>query len=188
MRTFIAFKIQPQGKLVKLNNFLRGSLRGDAIKWVDINNLHLTIKFIGDTPESRILTISNILGDITARYPVLYLKFRGVGYFKGNSHPSVLFLKIDENDVLINLARDIDNELGKIGIIRESRIFKPHLTLARIKYLNDRSIFLNLTSRFKDEDIQTEEIRHVIFYQSILKPSGAVYSELARLQLNPSGI
>lgn len=187
MRTFIAFKIKPQEKLVQLINFFQGSLRGEAIKWVDINNLHLTLKFTGDTSESQIASISNILEEIAARYPVVNLKFRGVGYFKNNSQPSVLFLKIDENNVLINLVRDINTELEKIGFEGESGRYKPHLTLARIKYLNDKSTFYNLTNRFKDDIIQTEEIGHIIFYQSILKPAGADYRELTRKKLNYSG-
>jgi len=188
MRTFIAFKIKPQEKLVQLINFFRGSLPGEVLKWVDINNLHLTLKFMGDTSESNINRISGILEEIAARYPLIYLKFKGVGYFKTNSQPSVLFLKIDENDVLINLARDIDAELEKIGIERESRRFKPHLTIARIKYLSDKSTFYDLINRFKDDNIQTEEISQIIFYQSFLKPSGAVYRELTRKKLNFSGM
>ena len=183
LRTFIAVKITPQPGLVRLVNEFRQELRGEAVKWVDLQNMHLTVKFIGDTTPEQVDQIKSVLGDIAYRFPVFSFSLDGVGFFQRGGQPSVLFIKTDTAEILNKLASGIDDQLQLIGFEKESRRFSPHLTLGRIKYLKEKSSFLRLTEKFGQYPVQEVVCRQVIFYQSVLMPQGPLYKPLAEIKL-----
>ncbi len=183
LRTFIAVKIDPQPDLIRIISDLKESLKGQGIKWVDLNNLHLTLKFIGDTPALQVSRIKALLTQICAGFGTFSFDLEGIGYFKSRGIPKVLYAKIRDNGILINYAGEIDKGLTAIGFEREKRQFHPHLTIARIKYLGDRATFYRLSDRYNSLHLQTVTIRDIIFYNSILKSSGPVYKELSVIKL-----
>ncbi|MDD4144248.1 MAG: RNA 2',3'-cyclic phosphodiesterase [Prolixibacteraceae bacterium] len=183
IRTFIALKIKPGPELVKLIATFKQELEREAIKWTDLNNMHLTIKFIGNTSPDQVNQVKAVLADITSQFPVFLLYLNGVGSFQKGGNPNVLFVKIDSSDVLKELAEEIDNQLQPFGFQKESRRFNPHLTLGRIKYLKEKSVFKRLTENFKQYPVQNETCRQITYYQSVLKPQGAVYKSLAEFKL-----
>jgi 2'-5' RNA ligase len=90
----------------------------------------------------------------------------------------------NEGEIVQQLAAEIDNRLAKLGFQTEKRPFKPHLTLARIKYLKNKKAFYEAVEKYRSTFIQTTEINEFVFYRSILKPHGPEYKPIAKIDLN----
>jgi len=147
-------------------------------RWVRPENLHVTLKFIGEVASTKLDAIRGALSAIRSNAPV-DLKFRGLGFFPNERHPRVLWAGLEASANLTSLAGDIDGALETQGIACERRTFTPHLTLARIEPpdLHEKlraSIQENTAREFGS--FQTREF-HLI--ESKLKPSGAEYTTLA---------
>ena len=151
------------------------TLSREKIKWVDPENMHITVAFLGDTDENIIPSISEIIKQISLDYPPIELIFRGAGVFKNLRDPRVIWIGTETNTVLQNLKIQIDNELSGFGFKSENREFKPHLTLGRIKWIKNITPLEEAIYQYKDHEVQRALINELIFYESILKPKGPIY-------------
>jgi RNA 2',3'-cyclic 3'-phosphodiesterase len=184
LRTFIAIKFLPEKSLLELIQKLKSELKDEPVKWVADENLHLTMKFLGDTTIQQVSEIKNILRELAAFHSSFAIKLRGLGYFKSKGMPRVLFIKLENEDRLKQLALEIDEKLAKIGFPKEGRPFKAHFTVARIKFLKNRKNFYETAEKYHDTFFQSAHIYDIIFYQSHLKPSGPEYKVLDKIPLN----
>lgn len=179
MRLFVALQIPSviRENLATLLTELRAVSR--EARWVRPENLHVTLKFLGEAPDARVDRIHAALGNVRSGQPVT-LDFRGLGFFPNEKHPRVFWAGIDASPNLKKLASDIEAAMKDCGIPREQRPFSPHLTLARIE---SRSLPEKLQTAVAESAqrqfgaVHTNEF-HLI--QSKLKPSGAEYTTLAR--------
>jgi RNA 2',3'-cyclic 3'-phosphodiesterase len=183
LRTFIAIKILPEKFLSEVIQELKSKLNNEPVKWVADENLHLTMKFLGDTTVQQVHEIKNILHDIAASHFSFTINLRGVSYFKSKGIPRVLFINAEDEGELSSLAQEIDAGLANIGFLKESRPFKAHFTLARIKLLKNRKIFYETAEKFQDTFFQSDDVKEIIFYQSHLIPSGPEYRILDKIPL-----
>lgn len=132
MRLFTAIDITPE-ILLRLER-LQSSLRPEAfVKWSPLDNFHITTKFIGEWPESRLDELYASLEAIAPREP-FDVELKDLGWFPNERSPRVLWVGVHGNSALENLAHATEDCLTKIGIARDERPFAPHLTLARIKH------------------------------------------------------
>ena len=184
IRTFIAVKIEPQPALIELLSLLKKTFDHEKIKWVEKNNLHLTLKFLGDTSPVQADQVKTVLRKTADNFSVFQFDLTGVGFFKRNRKPKVLFLNIEKNETLKQLAAETDARLSELGFEKEQRESNPHLTLGRIKFLKDKSRFYETIETYKNHFIQQVKINEVIYYQSILKPAGAEYKSIEKFELN----
>jgi 2'-5' RNA ligase len=146
-------------------------------RWVRPENLHVTLKFIGEWPSEKLEVLRSALSAVRLDQPVI-LNFRGLGFFPNEKRPRVFWAGIEASSNLITLASEIDHATEKLGVPREPRPFSPHLTLARFEPpgLPEKlraGIQENATRGFGSLD--TNEF-HLI--ESKLKPSGAEYTTL----------
>lgn len=183
LRTFIALKIKPEPTLLHKLEELKNELAGEPVKWVDENNLHLTLKFLGDTTLHQVDDLKAILKKISARNPAFSFRLKGLAFFKNKGMPRVLFIGIEEGEAIQQLAAEINLQLFALGFEKENRPFSPHLTLARIKFLKNKRNFYNAIDKYRDTDIQSIAIHEIILYQSILKPTGPIYKPLEIFRL-----
>jgi 2'-5' RNA ligase len=174
-RTFIAIKIHPSEKLRAILDYFKQALSGEKIKWVDPENMHITIAFLGDTDENVIPVISEIIRKISLGFPPVELIFRGTGIFRNLRDPKVIWIGTETNPVLQNIKMQIDNELSGFGFKKEGREFRPHLTLGRIKWVKNLTTLEEAIDQYKDQEVQRALINGLIFYESILKPEGPLY-------------
>ena len=132
MRLFVALEIPSavRQNLATLLAFMRSITKEP--RWVRAENLHVTLKFLGDTPEGKIDAIRSALSEIRSDNPVA-LDFRGLGFFPNEKHPRVFWAGMEASPNLKTLAGDIEGGMEKLGIPREKREFSPHLTLARFE-------------------------------------------------------
>jgi RNA 2',3'-cyclic 3'-phosphodiesterase len=131
MRLFTA--IDPSTEALLRLERLMSILRPEAlIKWSPVDNLHVTIKFIGEWPESRLEELNDALSALLPREP-FEAEVKELGWFPNEWSPRILWAGVHGGDPLLELAHDTDKCLAKLGIPKEDRRFTPHLTLARMK-------------------------------------------------------
>ncbi len=111
------------------------------------------------------------------------LFIRGSGVFRNVNDPRIIWIGIAPSEKLLNLNSRIMKGLTELGIKIEDRPFKPHLTIGRIKRLNDKETLRALIEKYQNLEIQKSVIKEVILYESILLQSGPVYKPLTRYNL-----
>ncbi len=184
LRTFIAIKIEPEPELLDFIEECKEVFEGEAIKWVEEDNLHLTLKFLGDTTEDKVDRIKNILKETCLKFTGFSFHINGTGYYKTRGYPNVLYVGISDFMQMQTIAVELNVRLFDLGFEKETKVFKPHLTLGRIKYLKDKKRFYEFIDKYKNKSIQKVLVSKIIFYQSILKSQGPEYIPLHITQLN----
>jgi 2'-5' RNA ligase len=177
VRLFVALEIPPAAR-ENLANFIK-QLRPLAPqpRWVRPENLHVTLKFIGELPAERLTAIRTALASIRAAQAVT-IDFRGLGFFPNGKRPRVFWAGMNASPNLMMLAADIEHAVEKLGIPPEQRPFSPHLTLARFE---PPRLPEKLRAPIQDNaerefgSLAAQEF-HLI--ESQLKPSGAEYTTL----------
>jgi RNA 2',3'-cyclic 3'-phosphodiesterase len=177
-RTFIAIPVTPSEYLLKILRELQAQLSGEAIKWVEPENLHLTLKFLGNTLEKQLPAIHERLNDISASFRKMNGVLTGLEYFSIKGNPSVLFSKVNDIPGLKEMAEAVDLTLEREGFLPEQRTFRPHLTLARIKTLRNSSKFTGMAGQYRSVEIQPFVAEKMVLYESILRPEGPIYKPL----------
>jgi len=185
--TFIAIKIVAEKRLIDTFSNLKKSLSDEEIKWVDTDNLHVTLRFLGETNRKQVSEIINVLESVSENFKPFVFEIKGAGVFKNKMQPRVLFLSVENNQILFQLADEIRNKLRSFGFEDGEKSFNPHITLGRIKYIKNKDSFYALANRFKDVKIQMVTVTEIIFYQSILNSDGPTYKPIKIVKLNKSG-
>jgi len=185
LRTFIALDMPPEikaalAKYVQPLKLLRG-----RVSWVKPENLHLTLKFLGDTPASRVDEIAAVLQEIAAASTRFSAIVSGTGAFPTDEHPRMLWVGVnEETGMLQSLARAIEERLQRLGFAPEKKRFTPHLTIGRVKNTRIPEVIRALQENpFAKMPAPFDEI---IFMQSALHPAGSIYTPLRKLALGKS--
>ena len=182
MRLFVALEIPSdvREKLAALIRDLRNvepqSSRHRA-RWVKPENLHVTLKFIGEVPPEKVDAIRTTLSDVRSSQPV-ELRFRGLGFFPSEKRPRVFWAGMEASPNLAPLAAEIEAGLEKLGIPREKREYTPHLTLARLDPPGISDELRCAVQQNAARDFGAFRTREFHLIQSKLKPSGAEYTSL----------
>ncbi len=175
MRLFVALQI-PSSVRENLADLLT-SLRAVSpqTRWVRSENLHVTLKFIGEVPEAKLGVIRSALAAARSDQTVM-LDFRGLGFFSTEKHPRVFWAGIEASPNLKLLAADIENAMEKVGIPREQRPFSPHLTLARFEPPRLAQQLRTAIQEHPARDFGSLRTNQFHLIESKLKPSGAEYT------------
>ena len=184
MRLFIAIDLSGalrenlSEQIHRLNKLLDSS----HIRWVKPSGIHLTLKFLGETPENQIEKIKDELGDITPKYSSFSMQIGGFGCFPNMRRPRVLWIAVHEQSgVLKQLHQDIESKFHKLGFKKEGRPFRGHLTLGRIRKGLSSSELKRLSEQLNEiqiEDLGIETVSELCLFRSVLRPSGAEYTKL----------
>jgi 2'-5' RNA ligase len=148
------------------------------LRWVRPENLHVTLKFIGEVEAAKLDGIRSALTAIGLDAPV-DVHFRGLGFFPDEKYPRVLWVGLQASRNLPVLARDIDRALEGQGIARAERAFTPHLTLARFASRGFEEKPRAAIQKNSEREFGAFQAREFHLIQSKLKPSGAEYTTLA---------
>jgi RNA 2',3'-cyclic 3'-phosphodiesterase len=158
-------------------------LINESVKWTDSDNLHLTIVFLGNTSDNHIAEIISMLNEKCRSTGTFEMVLRGSGVFKNFNDPKVIWTGIEPLNKLTDLTAIIIDGLKEIGVKTEERSFKPHLTLGRIRRLNNKSLLKSLIDKYQNTEIQKVIVEEIILYESVLNPSGPVYKPIAEFKL-----
>lgn len=182
LRTFIAVDVAPTRALRRLHARLVAA--GERSQPVDLSNLHVTLKFVGDTPESLLAPIGAILRAVVEPRQKFSVRLAGVGAFPSATRPSVVWAGLDRAEPLCQIAAELEHRLAELEIAAEPRPFHPHLTLLRVKSRPSDALRSILNDEL-DADLGVAEISHVRFYRSELSRRGSKYTVLATAALAP---
>lgn len=184
IRTFIAIKIHPGNRFNHIYSVLEANLKHENIQWVPKNNFHITLRFLGETTPLQLEKIKTEIENIASRFAEFQFNLKGLGIFKRKGKPSVLFAKTESSPMLNQLAEEIEISMQKSGFREKIKAFKPHLTLGRIKQLEEKNKFISLVQRSAETDLQKITVSEIILYQSILHSDGPKYNKIQTFQLN----
>lgn len=182
-RIFIAVRIEPEKTLLTMISSFKQALKNDSIKWTDPANIHITLLFLGDTPEKRVTEIGIILKNLCSGFVEFEVAIRGSGVFKSSRDPRILWAGIELSEKMNKLNKIISEKLQETGTKIEEKSFNPHLTLGRVKKINDLTKLKVLLDDFKDKEIQRVKVSEIFLYESILRPEGPLYKPLGEYPL-----
>lgn len=174
-------------KIEEITTFFKNKTPPKGLKWVEKDNLHLTIKFIGEINNNQVEPIKRILSDSLADHIAFDIELSGLGMYPHKNNPRVIWLGITNGEPLINIFKILDKSLTAQDIKPERRVFNPHLTIARVRRNTDEATVKEIgetLSQFKVEALGSITIDQVKLYQSVLTPSGPVYTNLFSVPLN----
>jgi 2'-5' RNA ligase len=197
MRIFVALDLD-QPIRERIQQFVE-EIRTTApdVRWIGGQSLHVTLKFVGERPDSTVPQIEASLKSVSAEpFPV---SFCGTGFFPTPRAARVFWIGIEAKDGLVRLTKTIDESLARTGIPKEDRAFTPHLTLARTR---SRS---GAPGRRKDDktnrqfaklqefltkhpapEFGTMTAREFFLYRSRLSSKGSQYTKIAQFELQPA--
>jgi 2'-5' RNA ligase len=182
-RTFIAVKIKPDEKLEEAVQDIRAQLKKESLKWVDLNQVHITLSFLGDTSEDSIRDVSGMLTSRCAGFGEVDFSIRGIGIFRSMTDPRVIWAGITESDSLTGLYDLIRGGLDELGIVTEERPFRPHLTLARVRSLKNQRSLKALIDLYDGVEFQKTRVSEVVYFESILQQTGPLYLPIKKIRL-----
>jgi RNA 2',3'-cyclic 3'-phosphodiesterase len=183
-RTFIGVRVDAGGELKAAISTLRAGLKNENIKWVDISNMHVTLAFIGSTEEQMIKSVESMLNNDFESFGIINFRLSGIGLFRNFNDPRIIWTAIENSDRLITAHEKVKNGLIELNIKVEDKQFKPHLTIARIKDLKDKENLQKWTQKYVNTQFQDVTISEIVYYESILMPTGPVYKPISTVKLN----
>lgn len=177
-RIFIAVKVNPEESFLEMISSFKSALFNESIKWINPENIHITLAFLGNTDEILIKDISSMLKKVCRNSGNIELTIRGTGIFRNIDDPRIIWTNIDHSENLLKLTDIILTGLTNMNIKLEDKPFKPHITIGRIKHLNNKESFRKLTEQYQNTELQRLHINEVTLYESILLPQGPKYVPL----------
>ncbi|MGB7728180.1 MAG: RNA 2',3'-cyclic phosphodiesterase [Candidatus Acidiferrum sp.] len=177
MRLFVAIAIPSEVRdpLSVLLKDLRGI--GPKAKWVRAENLHVTLKFLGNSDPQKLEQIEGALKTVRSSQPVA-LGFRGLGFFPNEKRPRVFWGGMEASANLRPLAESVDRSLHQIGFPLEERPFTPHLTLARFDPPGLPLALADAVKRRSSDNFGEAITREFHLIESKLKSTGAEYTTI----------
>ncbi len=161
----------------------RQELTDARISWVSPQNLHLTLKFFGDTPNQDIPAILEALHLSASALPPFSFTVMGCGTFGSLRQPNVIWLGIKNAKMLTELYHTVNQQLASLDYVPDKKIFTPHLTIGRIKSIDDTLTLRTLESQFSNDTFATVRTESFYLMESFLRPQGPVYKVLEEFKL-----
>lgn len=189
IRSFIAIELPSEIKagLLQLQTEMKSS-DYTFVKWVNVEGIHLTLKFLGNIPSLKVDEITGAMSNIVKGIPPFQLETACLGVFPNIRRPNVFWIGISGDlDKLSSLQERIDSVLEQRGFPKEKRAFNPHLTLARIKEdasVQNRQEFGKLIENKNFSANYQFEVNSVFLMRSQLLSGGAVYHRLSQVILS----
>ncbi|OED30870.1 RNA 2',3'-cyclic phosphodiesterase [Methanosphaera sp. WGK6] len=184
MRAFLAIELNDYLKtnINKTQQILQES-ESAQIKYVENENLHLTLKFFGDINERKQKQITNLINQTTPHYNPYTLKLAKIGTFPNITHPKVIWTGAkDKNKNTINIIKELDDSFNKIGFKKERNII-PHITIGRVKEIKNITKLTETLNNIQYNYHGKMEVSKICLKSSQLTPNGPIYKTEAEFNL-----
>jgi 2'-5' RNA ligase len=184
-RIFIAVDVpeEARGVVAEYIADLRSSFSEVRVGWERAEKLHFTLKFLGHVEEANVPKVQDAIAGMIHRYQPFTAELSGTGLFPNTREPRILWLGIGVcREEMIQLGKEIESAVERLGFAKEPRPFSPHLTIGRIRQPGKgRDLAAaHLSSVFPPIEFSVD---HVTIYESILGPSGSCYEVISRHRL-----
>jgi 2'-5' RNA ligase len=194
LRTFIAVKLNEsvRSDLRRLQGHLRDQMAPQSVRWVRPEIIHLTLKFLGDTPLAQVEEVKVALGAAATAARPFEFTVGGLGCFPNTRRPRVVWVGLQEHTGSLRQLRDlVEEHVAPIGFPTEKRRFNPHLTLGRVHRRASKSEVREIGELVATSAVGTVGQMPVIsvsYLKSDLRPSGAVHTTMLEVGLGPAGV
>ena len=184
IRAFIAIELDPEIKTV-IQSF-ETSVKTKApsgLRWVKIDQLHLTLKFLGDITIIQAKQLSNTISHVVEEYHPFKLQVSGTGAFPNWRYARTLWAGINKSDELTSLFKQLDAEIAALGFLPEGKPCSPHLTLCRVSDHVDPHLVQPLQKEFDvflTVTLPAWKVNEVVFFKSVLQPGGPIYTPISK--------
>lgn len=182
IRCFVSVDVEDEGIVDRILGIQETiSQAGRGVRLVAPENLHLTLRFIGEIPEALVEEVMGLMQLL--RHPEIDVQFRGVGAFPSTNNPRVVWVGVSRGaSELVELSRQVNKLLSRLRIPRDKKEFTPHLTIARIKGRPSPAIIRTIRELY-DVEVGEMTVREVRLKQSTLTPRGPIYTTLRSIRL-----
>lgn len=180
-RAFIAVEIPVSSTLEHFSESVKGT--GAGLKMVNLANLHITLKFLGNTHETLVPEIEMVMKDAVAGIQPFTMKLKGTGAFPNLKRISVIWAGLENAAALGEIAEKIDVGLKLLGFQPERRKFSPHITIARVKNSKNKDRLVRVIQQFSDTEFEEVPVNRIILKKSLLTPQGPIYSDIVETKL-----
>jgi len=182
IRAFIAVDIPEhvRAALDEAQARLKRAHVGVKVSWTKVENIHVTLQFLGYVEEEAVAKIGAALDRIAAEHPAFALDVRGAGAFPDDRRPRVLWVGCDDAEGRLKaLAQAVQAAMQPLGFEPEHREFSAHLTLGRVKLPRPDAALTKALDSIKNQAFGTMRVDAVHLFQSQLHPEGSIYSKLS---------
>ena len=148
------------------------------MKFVEPENIHLTLKFLGEIEPSLVEQVSHFVKETS--FKPFDARLEGIGVFPNLRKPRIVWAGITDGvSQLAEVWRDVDTKLGRLGFERERRRFSPHITISRVRSGRNRDRLVEELSTLSDYEFGDMHVDRIVLKKSVLTPRGPIYSPLA---------
>jgi RNA 2',3'-cyclic 3'-phosphodiesterase len=178
-RCFVAVDIDaPQLRAALLRAQGAFVATGAEVKAVEEENIHITLKFLGEIPEERTTYVAELVNSIS--FKPFTLDFRGVGVFPSPSRPSVVWAGVaGEATEMLAVFIELERGLKSLGFEPERRPFQPHVTLCRVRGGRNKAQLAQAVKQMEDEEFGPQRVENIRLKKSVLTRSGPIYTTAA---------
>ena len=187
MRAFIAIEIPNEiKKAIAVQTAELQTQCGRAVRWVTPDNMHLTLKFLGELKETKVGLVSQVISQTCPLFAPFDILVSGSGCFPTVQRPSVIWAGLKNPAELLNLQRKMESELARQGFPAEERPFSAHLTIGRVRSqvgTDEMKELQVVLKAMQIAEIGKFSASAVTLFKSELQPAGAIYTSLFKTQL-----
>ena len=180
-RGFIAAEINPTPEIISFEKDI--TITNADVKLVEQQNIHITLKFLGDTDEQHIDTIEQYMKESVAGIPPFPITLKGTGVFPNQHYLKVVWIGITNTDSLEKITLTLEEKLSSLGFKKEHRGFSPHLTIGRVKTARNNDKLLKIIEQYASTEFTTQQIETITLKKSELTPKGPIYTTLQAIHL-----
>jgi len=181
IRLFIAIDVNFSDKINELCQNLKNSKTN--IKIVEPENVHLTLKFLGDTNENLLGDIEDIIKTSIEDIKPFNLRLKSIGCFPNQNYIKILWIGIEKSEKLKIIAEKIDGKTNKIGFKKEIREFSPHLTIARVRSAKNKENLIKIINKYNDVEFGNINVSDIKIIKSTLTRKGPIYEVLKQIEI-----
>ena len=183
IRAFIAVNLSSEilEGIEQVSLDLRSRMKDIPIRWVPVDNIHLTLKFLGNVSTANLEILKDILGKVVSSHSECDISVGGIGAFPKPHNPRVIWVGMEVPQELVTLQHNIEIETARLGYSREHRPFSPHLTFGRVSRnasAQEVHAIAGVLENYKVGFLGATRLKTVYLYRSDLKPDGAVYTPI----------
>lgn len=184
IRSFVAVECHDgsiHARFEEAQGLLKGT--GASIKLVEIENIHITLKFLGDIEDHQVEEVSRVIRDIT--FKPFEFTVEGIGVFPNLKRPTTIWAGISsEVGELANLFNLVNGGLAKLGFEKDRRRFHPHLTIARVRGGQNRDKLVDTLLGLEEMKFGKVKVDRIYLKKSVLTPKGPIYSTLTESKIS----
>ena len=190
LRSFIAVEIpaEIQRTILRHTASLQKTLVKPLVRWVEAQNLHLTLKFLGDVAPEALEQLNGALKVELINQGSFSMSVAGLGMFPNPQRPRIIWIGLEAPSALSTLQHSVDTVAALMGYIPEEHPFSPHLTIGRVGQSVSQADRMKISATIKTMTVGNLGLVHVetvCIFKSDLRPGGSVYTPLYTLPLRP---